>query len=785
MARAERNIWDWTRIALSTTEERSNPLTDKQLWTLHAQVWRKAFESLGKGHKMDLYQVDPHVTLQPKHPSMWFYPGEELSAVSMSELEYAFPADEFKNPEFAYIPVHHWFRLGLAVGRDGISKILAKKNLAADLPTVEKELVQTTFVLVMHAGKYHQVLGSEAGDLSLLSAEGWTKVADLNEPAREQIIGAWRERRCLCGVCARLRPKGEEPSEKSRWAHRLVAMQSEHGEGAALLEAMLELHVTGAMDWAVVPWLDKQGAAIVATVPKAAKIVERSIASDDVARRRMGATLLAGAMKRANAEGKEALLAAVLLGLQSTDDVVVERVLRIPLTRKQLSGEVFAALVELLQRYSYHEQAMAALAELFDKNLDWRKAKEPRLPEVARAMLDSPFPAVRRRIARVLKVNLAKTRQKFSPNHAALLAELVAAAERELTPEIADAVLKWIDDIPEALSRLLADALAKEIDPSDIDIFELFERRRTHAELDEACLRMLTVGPDFRRANAARAAGRNVFNARDARAWLALMAKALLRLDEVDAVISILEAVDRVYLDVYRWSGNDEEGRLAEDLSSVDGAERRTMVDSVAARAASWREEGRSEDAARLESFHRDQPRRLLASAMAAQYDAATMQARAVARAPLDDPAPVVEVISRLWARRTFSPTLSRKAREVIAGGHDSLVVAHCEHQIHGGLSSEELIPLAMGWSAALNDLRAFDSSVRLLHRAHSVHAHADFLYNEACAYARRGDVEDSAATLARSIEMSPANADDARNDQDFAALREHPAFVALLGPPA
>lgn len=58
----------------------------------------------------------------------------------------------------------------------------------------------------------------------------------------------------------------------------------------------------------------------------------------------------------------------------------------------------------------------------------------------------------------------------------------------------------------------------------------------------------------------------------------------------------------------------------------------------------------------------------------------------------------------------------------------------------------------------------------------------ASVYYNTACFESRAGQTEASLAHLRRAIELEPSNAELARDDDDFAALRENSAFVAIVG---
>jgi tetratricopeptide (TPR) repeat protein len=54
--------------------------------------------------------------------------------------------------------------------------------------------------------------------------------------------------------------------------------------------------------------------------------------------------------------------------------------------------------------------------------------------------------------------------------------------------------------------------------------------------------------------------------------------------------------------------------------------------------------------------------------------------------------------------------------------------------------------------------------------------------YNTACFESRAGRIEQAIAHLRHAIELAPSMAQSARDDEDFGALREHPAFAEIVG---
>jgi tetratricopeptide (TPR) repeat protein len=58
---------------------------------------------------------------------------------------------------------------------------------------------------------------------------------------------------------------------------------------------------------------------------------------------------------------------------------------------------------------------------------------------------------------------------------------------------------------------------------------------------------------------------------------------------------------------------------------------------------------------------------------------------------------------------------------------------------------------------------------------------YGDLYYNTACFEARAGRTDAALAHLRRAVELKPSLAESAREDDDLAALREHPAFAEIV----
>jgi quercetin dioxygenase-like cupin family protein len=58
----------------------------------------------------------------------------------------------------------------------------------------------------------------------------------------------------------------------------------------------------------------------------------------------------------------------------------------------------------------------------------------------------------------------------------------------------------------------------------------------------------------------------------------------------------------------------------------------------------------------------------------------------------------------------------------------------------------------------------------------------AAFYYNTACFESRAGRIDAAIAHLRTSVELAPSYTELARDDEDFASLRENPAFLRIIG---
>ncbi len=454
MTDMKRRRWDHTTLTL-TQDPAAPPPTPQQLEALHTQIWRQAFTSLGKDNRLELYGLDPHVTLQPTAPAMWFYPDGDLREVSPRALTYAFPATELGEPEFVHIPVHHWFRLGLARGRSSIARLAARSGLSVTLPTLEEELPQTTFILATVRGELRQILGSSAEELTLLSASGWTRVDTLAPEEREWLVGVWSERQCRCPVCCRLRPRQDPAAlDAETWARRLEALVAEHGEGARLLGAMLELRGGDDFFREVREWLEARGAGVAQEDPEAGEVLRRHL-SGPLAVRTAAARLLVPAFRRASAAGKQALLPAVAEALRSDERAIVLEGLKVALQKKHLSPGLLEQLRGLAASPGRDADSLSCLATHLETALEG-KLTAPPVPELARCLLASSIAAVRARAVRAVKQRLLlKPRSRLSPDERSLLDAVVELAAVTLHPEYVPLLLARVDELPPALAAQL------------------------------------------------------------------------------------------------------------------------------------------------------------------------------------------------------------------------------------------------------------------------------------------------------------------------------------------
>lgn len=344
--------WDLTRLEIAGSEP-----SESELWTLHERIWKEAFASLGESHKLTLHSLDSNVTIHPNHPSMWFYPGRDTeSRASTNELVYSFPADEFNNPVFAYVPVHHWFRLGLAMGRERINELARTLELSITLPGFDEVLGTSSFTFAFVEGKLTQLHEG----LGLLSENGWIDAETLPESKRDNLTRIWDSKLCECPICPRVRQRARAHA----WTERVATLTEELGSGARLFDAMFDQPQFPAEAKA---WRAKHGAELVATDPAAVAVLERRVMEGDT-----DATgTLASALRRKTklrARHVEALVAS----LSSRSTSVLRTLLGVRLEKSDYTPALLDALESALPFVNF-EPTRSDLAGALAKRVDWTK----------------------------------------------------------------------------------------------------------------------------------------------------------------------------------------------------------------------------------------------------------------------------------------------------------------------------------------------------------------------------------------------------------------------------
>jgi hypothetical protein len=149
---------------------------------------------------------------------------------------------------------------------------------------------------------------------------------------------------------------------------------------------------------------------------------------------------------------------------------------------------------------------------------------------------------------------------------------------------------------------------------------------------------------------------------------------------------------------------------------------------------------------------------------------------------PLDDAAPLV---ARLVVRRRMSGFCSDNQERLVEAGHVDLLAKTFAVEARAGEATDELFQAAKELSSELLRLGAPEAALCVLEsvvsRAPS-QPRAELLYNVACAHARLGRIEPTAATLAEAIRLMPSQREEAQDDSDFDLVRSDPAIAALLG---
>lgn len=335
----------------------------------------------------------------------------------------------------------------------------------------------------------------------------------------------------------------------------------------------------------------------------------------------------------------------------------------------------------------------------------------------------------RRAACACLREVLPAAEDPWTTHHAAAFDALVGAAEEGVASAYVPLLLRHLD----RLSARAAAALYAWLDAADGELVEvsaaLFARQPTHPALNAACVRLLLKpSPDL----IAHGFATRDLSALDDDAYGA-------------AVDLLLDAAARA------------EGTPV-------GDELRACLDQVLC-------------------DHLDAPRAATGRLLAAMIAPGTSAARLDATA------------ARLlgWWTRGLRDEKLRVVRAFVEGGHtDALTRAFrtlTRRSAHDeGAARAARIGLGLSWSMQRAGAWAEGGEVaRVAASIAPIETRADLLYNAACGFAMTHDAEGAARALAAAIALDPRQADDARADADFAAVRHHPALVALLdaAPPA
>ncbi len=404
-------LYDRTLLPLSCDEN----VTDDDLWALHKELWKLAFTSLGDRYEMSLHELDEHVTMQPKHPELWFYRGRDdedhLDAVSRTELRYGFPADEFNNPTFVYEVVHHWFRLGLAVAFERAEQLAASKGVRIEVPSLSQELRQTHWRLVSvgHLAQVHR----KGDDISLFSAEGWTPLAELEEayhPRVREVAASG----CGCSFCARFRRRERSILERAAWEAAYSEQRQKHS-GLALLGALLELRAKvedpDRFGWALLHHAHGPGKQAVLADPEGAIEVLLPFLTETSPATAPAAVAFSGAFVVAKSKPRIAMLPLLRATLATTDEEALGWAVRLlmpdkfmaksPVLKKHLDTALLESLATLPARVSRipHEESwrkgpVVQAVQLVIEALVVPKPVDGAI-DVVRAWLSSPEPRVR------------------------------------------------------------------------------------------------------------------------------------------------------------------------------------------------------------------------------------------------------------------------------------------------------------------------------------------------------------------------------------------------------
>ena len=832
--------WDYTRLQIDVT---GSVPSESQLWKLHERIWKVAFASLGERHKITLHSWDSNVTVHPTHPCMWFYPGPDLeSRVSTDELVYAFPADELNNPVFTYVPVHHWFCLGLAMGHERIIEMARGLELELTLPGFDDVLGTSTFTFAFVSGKLHQLHEG----LKLLSQDGWTDPSTLSDAQRESLARIWESKLCECPICPRVRRTARDHA----WNTRLAALTKEHGDGAGLFDAMFDQPDFPAEAKA---WRAEHGKKLIATDPDAVAVLERHILRGNAE----ATESLAAALRRKSAL-RARHLDALASSLQSERPQVLGTLLGVRLEKADFTPALLTALEAALPAVNF-EPARTELVGVLSKRVDWTAD------------------AAKKRLAALLESDQANTRYAgalliayaFNAAKAAGKAKLLGLVDRALgcsEPRIVGAALhaelRKADfdsnrfELLTSLEGLEKDALLRLVErfsaldwkaPKHLEqqkaiAYRFFAspepdvrkaavkaflpgwssyremKKKERAIFDELCRAASdTVHPEFVNELIRGYDGLSKDLRKKLLADLDLgvvienrLARRAPAFPELQALYERM-AVERMKRDGTLPSFGCSSGAdavsaaklaatlIAEsnEMSSIEritnAFERRAMVDVLVYGNMWMGSDGRPLaapghpdlacfiDALRAKSAELAEGhhvRALRALIAAERLDAAKWLVPVV---PTEQIAFLVEALMDAWATAGSSQKSKDSGIAIVQHHPQTVLPAFRAWSTQVGVEHAYFVGMVLAWSAIMNTTQQLDASLEFLDVAFEMKPHPDFLYNKACALIRRPDPEASAAVLAESIQLLPENRDYAKKDADFGKYLDHPAFAPLL----
>lgn len=287
---------------------------------------------------------------------------------------------------------------------------------------------------------------------------------------------------------------------------RLDQLLASKTEGSELLEAALGA-ITGAAgdseDEEIEAWLASK-ATKHARSSAGIALIARFMASDELARRRAAASMLAKTYKRAKAGLRDEMIPLILAGLAHDDPVVRRHALETPLAGKHLDAPVFAAADALATSQAEDREAMLALVAWMREALlrKWRKRESPpELGALIDRLLASPLAEVREATRAALSA-CASSSAKLALRDPALT-RLAAHAARELRDEdlwLTLDAFAWLEPSlrAEVLARI-AGASTAVLDGKLIRrVFGLVERDYGCSEEVAALIRGLLVHADAR-----------------------------------------------------------------------------------------------------------------------------------------------------------------------------------------------------------------------------------------------------------------------------------------------